>query len=98
MCYKCAIGQTPIFPLAVYKATQRMKQSTITKQNRINGIIVHEVSRSGYNLYKDHVEVFDEGSETWIASMIPPIVWYMESATEIVAFLEDYLSSERCNS
>ncbi|MFH5183112.1 hypothetical protein ACHHV8_11060 [Paenibacillus sp. TAB 01] len=69
-----------------------MEQSTITNPLRINGIILHEVSRHGYNLYKDHVEWFDEGSETWIAAEIPAVVWFMESAAEIVNYLDDYFN------
>lgn len=92
MCLECATERTSIYPMTVYKATKRMEQSTVTNPLRINGIIVHEVSKSGYNLYKDHVEWFDEGSETWIAAEIPAVVWYMSSAAEIVAYLDDYFN------
>ncbi|RAV22654.1 hypothetical protein DQG23_00085 [Paenibacillus contaminans] len=92
MCLECASERTPIYPMAVYKATKRMEQSTITNPLRINGIIQHQVAQKGYNLYPGHVEWFDEGSETWIAAEIPAVVWYMSSAEEIVAYLDDYFN------
>lgn len=92
MCLECTTERTPIFPLSVFKATKRMEQSTILNPLRISGITVHEVAKRGYNLYPGHVEYFDEGSETWIAAEIPAVVWYMETAAEIVQYLDDYFN------